>query len=64
MGHHGAALTLVEIAISDVPSLPPLRELLRRVRPPGTREALGSKPYQSSGLTSHRCAVGAGPLHA
>ena len=33
-GHHGAALTLVENAISDVPSLPPLHELQRRVRGP------------------------------
>ena len=36
-GHHGAALTLVENAISDVPSLPPLRELQRRVRAPRMR---------------------------
>lgn len=30
-GQHGAALTMVENAIADVPSLPPLYELQRRV---------------------------------
>ncbi len=34
LGQHGAALTMVENAISDVPSLPPLYELQRRVPAP------------------------------